>query len=1473
MKNGKTLFSHKVLWAAWMRIEDWYRKGNLAPQPELSTWKLHPEWQLRELQKELTGGEWKPSRWPLVPYPKKGRMLRHYYMPTVKDQVAFMAHLVLLGPLLDSKFHNFSFGNRWHRPIAWDRRAKHPEWKHRPYQLYNRHSYRPYARSHGLYRRVANWTVSRMVNAEIRSKDYSGSVQTPDDYPEQQLPEWTKKRWWKSSDASKYERAHWATLDLKLAFPSVQLCLLRNALSNILKSEFDDEGLNSILGGYPYLLQKELEKDETRLEIGESLMDALCAVNADKKAGEIPENAWKPPHTKHMKLPPDNRGLPTGLAVSGLLLNVVLHPADQQILEFLEKRRENERSAFLRFADDMIVLSRSDVGLFALVDEIWRVIAQNTEACVANQDSKSNLQLNIGKIEPKGVSKVVSRYLKNHKWKECDESKVLVAPDAVASPNSLTTWWAEYQQGDDKAERKKLKDGLNRYTVGADEMGPFVTAVVERLSELGKDTLDERFGEGAKNRLDRLHELARLDIDDQQVRPDTRRSFAANRLVAAWLPGDDDVVERDIKEIRDSIAYVLQQTPWKASLWRAVVRAASRRPLRAQDEDYDKQARDWMVQMLGRIAQVADNGRDDSSFKPNTWGVTWPESGAKEHHGRDPTWRTLSLSFHRAVFWNVLATQIAYLRRHHERIANPRVGFAGPSPLSWAVRAIPEGSHDQVADFLADLDQWVEVLYAVGTNDECLPDCKLEIDQFVLAVLSTIDRSSLAEQWSHSKQPGDALLVPSNTVPPKLIKTLTVLEKLNRLQPSDKVPRNLRRSTLSLIRLGRSDDSLSEFLLRTGAHTKTSNSRLRSRLAMLWISLGCSDSIPVSLLSQVVARPNVLVKRVLSDPLALKEYGNARSILMSRPDGIASWNSEHATLHRLLWGVDSCQENLGRWTPKPSELPAVGLTVLLAAKLFVESQSDSDASVLDLAQGPHNWVLSDKHDSLALGRQLQFFNTAAPAQQLCCPKVECKTEWEVPPHPAYYLPFVAVMDADNINAESYAVYCNVLLLLTALDGGEALPHSLAKNGTGSVPFEDRWGWRSRIHLPMEAWKYIEKVLRWAQSPRMSLANESTGLHKSIDSLVPKRLTIDCLYEERIDIRLDPKFDLEIARTVKPQGSSEAVIPDKLKLDPAKLTEDMVVRICQVKPWPDRSEVVESFPVFESGNASQAMEQIENAFVSRHREAGFKKPELVLIPEVSVPYPEAWTVRKLAEEKGYASLAGFYWRELAPAYPAKHSRCNRRWFVNEAELVIPIGHDEPGPTSSRWFTVRKPFPAHVETGLARALSNGSNDTSWNMLRGRRWHRFLHPQWGDFSVAICSDLIEVVPWQALRGQLMHLFMVSSNKDVDLFQALTWVRAYETYVNLVAVNHGKYGGSFLWTPRRKHERELARFRGKHIFVLADVEIPVKDLATAQQSGVETAIASAKCDWINSPTEKSDFKAPPPEFQRLCVVDHNRG
>ena len=133
-----------------------------------------------------------------------------------------------------------------------------------------------------------------------------------------------------------------------------------------------------------------------------------------------------------------------------------------------------------------------------------------------------------------------------------------------------------------------------------------------------------------------------------------------------------------------------------------------------------------------------------------------------------------------------------------------------------------------------------------------------------------------------------------------------------------------------------------------------------------------------------------------------------------------------------------------------------------------------------------------------------------------------------------------------------------------------------------------------------------------------------------------------------------------------------------------------------------------------------------------------------------------------------------------------------------------------------------------------------------------------------MAICADLIDAGPWRALRGELLHLLMVAFNKDVELFDALTWVRAYENYVNVVSVNHGRYGGSFLWTPRRAQGRELARLRGGNLVLTADVSLPIKELLEAQRAGVARAIDRSAGQWREPGLVATRFKAPPPGFRR---------
>lgn len=569
------------------------------------------------------------------------------------------------------------------------------------------------------------------------------------------------------------------------------------------------------------------------------------------------------------------------------------------------------------------------------------------------------------------------------------------------------------------------------------------------------------------------------------------------------------------------------------------------------------------------------------------------------------------------------------------------------------------------------------------------------------------------------------------------------------------------------------------------------------------------------------------------------------------------------SLHRLLWGVLPDTMPPYEWPLRPWEIPAVGLPARVAVSLFRAAMSNAHPTDWNETHGPLTWIIGDGAELLATGRRHQLeFAAGLPVDiEPINPSVSRSTVWDVPPHAAYYLPFLSAAP----NKLCYAIYCDVLLLLTAIDGGESILDTLIHHGVGSVRFEDRWHWRSRIHLPEDAWRLIERTLRWAENPVEDVLLES--LTDALDAWTPDKLRLDDFIRERVDILLDTKDEYEGARTVRLPHLPNSELPKALMLYDGMLKDDFVVRIGQIDAWTPKAQVVAKFPAMDPRSVRSIMEQVAYALQSRQGGSD-RSPDLVLLPEVSIPQPEVQVVRDFVRKTGRAALAGLYWRELRPVYRACYGTAAvRKWFVNEAELVVPFGHHDRGPTSIRWYRVRKPLPAHIESGLAQALTARSPSTTWNVLRGFRWYRFVHREWGDFSISICSDLIDTAPWRSLRGELLHLFMVAFNKDVDLYESLTWVRAYETYVNLVSVNHGNCGGSFLWTPRRSHAHELARLRGKDLFVMADVTIPVKKLLEAQRHGIRSAVSTAACDWAGTQHQPSEFKSPPPGFERRAL------
>ena len=60
------------------------------------------------------------------------------------------------------------------------------------------------------------------------------------------------------------------------------------------------------------------------------------------------------------------------------------------------------------------------------------------------------------------------------------------------------------------------------------------------------------------------------------------------------------------------------------------------------------------------------------------------------------------------------------------------------------------------------------------------------------------------------------------------------------------------------------------------------------------------------------------------------------------------------------------------------------------------------------------------------------------------------------------------------------------------------------------------------------------------------------------------------------------------------------------------------------------------------------------------------------------------------------------------------------------------------------------------------------------------------------------------------------------------------------------------------------LRDLRGARLSLIADVNVPVRALFDAQKAGVQDAVDAAACKWTGTQHPSTEFKSPPPGFER---------
>ncbi len=1365
MKDAAALLSDSmVLRAAWRRVRSWYRGSEWHDPFELADFELNLPQRLTQIGSDLSRGSHKVRPFPLLPYPKKGSHLRHYCAPSVADQVAFAVFGVLLGPLIDNRLESFAFGNRLYRALGQDRDGNKP-WKRRPYELDARQLYMPYRRDYALFRRVAHWSAAAMLGTPGRSVDALGEEITPDHFSSTSLPGCCRSGWWRRTPSNE---GYWARLDLKMAFPCISRPLLERGFSHVLEApeEFGEvdltrEPLETALGGYPAQIKQTLIHGNASEELQALLLELLGQVKFSSRS--IEERHWRPDDAEGLLLPGngDHLGLPTGLAVSGLFLNLALSPIDEEIASAqTEDRIKGNPWAFLRFADDMIVLAPTAKILQGALKKV--------------------------RLAMEGSGKVPTNLRISH---------------SKAAPEPISEWLRG-----DAGEISRTE--LEKHVLRGDRLGSFVTRLVEDMSRNAATGSIARFGDAAEQRLHNLADLALLDIDDGEVRADTRLSFAANRLSETFLPMESDIQrsERDLATIRNGVATAIDKAPWKFSLWRAAIRVACRRIPNAHPASQEGVARKWLSTLLRRIAQR--QSKNTVRF------------GTAEQPSRSVV--SLELSFLRAMVWREIANVLHELQRAKRLTAEGR----WPSK-HWTFRALDEGQIDRAIRFISDFDRWSVALYGKKEKPEVLWGWEWKA---ILFAAHTHPSFAPFDRWNHHQL--------SRSFARRNPQLLRLVQG---------IPIKLRRKARTRGPLVRTHISAAKKDEPRIQHELRRVSRKEGPAATLWHAdtLGC-----VHLLESDIAHELRLKKNPTIWDLSVRRIARRRRMMSFDHSGTPAY------VHELLWAV----REPGKWNVNPRVAPSIPFSSHLATRMLSEALDALGERSSALPPRPECWRIESALLEKARGRQFDAkvpteIQTNDDATELI--SLQNSRGWGLCGwHPAFDIPVALGQERTSLARH---LWCHVLQFMVAATGSEYWLDLLLDHWPAKIPLDEQWALRSHVHLPSDLWRAIETVLMAVLGGGASIESASENLRSCLAEL-RNGFSSGRDHFERIDVelKLDPGSILDLPCTSGPLGA-----PPKLIAPPEEVDEKLRVRLGQIASacnWPAlRNRLANRGTVgLTRAERQRVMLQVTQAFRDGDIDGANHAVGPVLLPEVSIPWEELAAIQDLARFYDRATLMGMLWRESPPFLPLRLARANR-YLMNEAVFLVPLSHGRQ--RFIRRFVVQKPLPAHTEYALVESAS--SSTVTWRLLCGQKWYRFVHPSWGDFTIAICSDLIDPTPWNALQGAVTHLFMVSCNPDIDTFDALTWIRAFELHANVVAVNQGDSGGSFVWTPESGRGKEIARLRGPRLSLLADVSLNVSSLMDHQRDGVSRAVQRAMDEWEGRTPRRDPFKAPPPGFR----------
>lgn len=1312
----------------------------------------------------------------LVPVPKGKGEARAYYSIPLEYQVGWLAIVGAIGPLLDKRMPNWSFGYRLQRPRI---RTADGNWPWDEHSSNSEGTYLSFARSWKPFRRYANLTLTRFLGdsnnsddpAELLIQEIEARLSEEGLVPEpgQNLGlDLRTKRFPFFADSwprQKKSRVWFARLDIENFFPSIE----RKRLPDILVSELTG------LCGF------------SNAERWQALFDGwLKFVEASTPV--------TPDQLKRQRI--GNGGLPVGLVASGFLANVYMLPVDREIERVREEKFPGSVAA-LRYVDDFVVLAGSKEDLAKWLSDFIAILRPR------------NLNLKKEKIHPELLCKVVCKLSKRPKW----------------NPNEQNL-------------RKLLKSDFETWqdqgTVSLFDRKEFISTTLQRMSFRAAEDPEMLDESELQYRFLDLLDLAAAGTANAEVRSETLHSFAAGQLQrtplyspAPLVPAtnltdhsaqrpngtlqavQDRIRQRGMLTVRQLLTAVTA-APQKHKLIGRCVQVATEL---AQFLPADSTGQDNPLDRLFHGFLQLLTGNDDSDE-----GLTW-HLGEKEFDSLRPA----LLSFLRMRFWNAVSDVFLIALRNLRHPTDSR-------PAKDMNRPIPHRTQRLIRSltWLQNQARWLKESISVPDRLEVGFVSKMEAGS--LARWRQLDTLATLHLTGEGSIPSIQRASPT---PPQLVEYGQWLLSWSGPDHRGPLAPSARQALKNWVASSLKDSThwtqgehrlISAWLLQD-PQKRLGNGRILKRLideqsrwpenvvyhspyACKWLR---------ELLWSYASFPDQKKYFDIIQNLTFKELNGCRiSMFVSdiiRQVGINRFlaQKQRNQLCSLQYLMESELSGTGR-LQNPSEEVTYdapeALRVLILLSLLT-------------------WV----QESAKPGMSLSSDNLFVRYEEFCSARTKIE-RGDMPPLLKFRYKLVLKdrfyeIDGTDPDIDKPVVAGMVGIQLMA--GPRALDHVLRRRPRRQLDAQDILG--AFEDAPATSRDVTGLVAGLCMFPRWQRLRANHQIIDTYTNLLGVSLLTSLndavaaaqqAYEKLFDncTRRDGKATYLITPGVGQRLEDKSVrlddwlavgvIQPNLDLDP---DSTWYCGAKQLRMSEDFAEL-HAWPAIWHGLRT-IRSRMRAATTSTDKRA---TPAVVVIPELMVPRRRVTHLKRYAQRENMIIIAGVEYRS-APG-----------WLRNEAVVIIPA-EDRTETATARCFWIAKRYPAPSELKTIKTKYK-----SIRFVTSRDLAAVDTKQTGKFGVSVCYDLYAVQTLVGFQGKILHLFVAAYNRDIQTFDSLSDAAMRLLFCNVVIANGGTYGGSVAVSPYYDpHRREVLRIRGQEVDAAENFHLPLQPLRLAQR-GEET-------------------------------------